>query len=50
MSDVAGERLGKVAINRRMQACMLVLQLLFLRGSESMGNHDSSIVDADGVD
>jgi hypothetical protein len=24
--------------------------LLFLRGSESMGNHDSSIVDADGVD
>jgi oxalate decarboxylase len=28
----------------------LALQLLFLRGSESMGNHDSSIVDADGVD
>ena len=28
----------------------LALQLLFLRGSESMGNHDSKIVDAGSVD
>jgi hypothetical protein len=28
----------------------LALQLLFLRGSESMGNHDSNIVGADSVD
>jgi hypothetical protein len=28
----------------------LALQLLFLRGSESMGNHDSKIVGADSVD
>jgi hypothetical protein len=28
----------------------LALQLPFLRVSESMGNHDSKIVDADGVD
>jgi hypothetical protein len=27
----------------------LALQLPFLKGSESMGNHDSEIVDADGV-
>jgi hypothetical protein len=30
--------------------CLLALQLLFLRGSESMGNHDSKIVDAGSVD
>jgi hypothetical protein len=29
---------------------MLALQLRFLKGSESMGNHDSNIVDAGGVD
>src|SRR5882672_1080202 len=29
---------------------MLTLQLLFLSGSESMGNHDSIIVDAGSVD
>jgi len=28
----------------------LALQLLFLKVSESMGNHDSKVVDADGVD
>ena len=28
----------------------LALQLLFLRASESMGNHDSEIVDAGSVD
>ena len=28
----------------------LALQLLFLSGSESMGNHDSNIVDAGSVD
>jgi Domain of unknown function (DUF4411) len=28
----------------------LALQLRFLKGSESMGNHDSKIVDACGVD
>ena len=27
----------------------IALQLPFLKGSESMGNHDSEIVDADGV-
>jgi len=31
-------------------ASSLALQLLFLRGSESMGNHDSKIVDAGSVD
>jgi len=29
---------------------MLTLQLLFLKASESMGNHDSKVVDADSVD
>ena len=29
---------------------VLALQLPFLSGSESMGNHDSNIVDADSVD
>jgi hypothetical protein len=29
---------------------LLALQLLFLRASESMGNHDSKVVDADSVD
>jgi hypothetical protein len=28
----------------------LTLQLLFLKASESMGNHDSKVVDADSVD
>jgi hypothetical protein len=28
----------------------LTLQLLFLRTSESMGNHDSNVVDASSVD
>jgi len=30
--------------------CRLALQLPFQRVSESMGNHDSKIVDADSVD
>jgi hypothetical protein len=28
----------------------LTLQLLYLKASESMGNHDSKVVDADSVD
>jgi hypothetical protein len=28
----------------------LALQLLYLKASESMGNHDSKVVDADSVD
>jgi hypothetical protein len=32
------------------EKCGLALQLLFLTISESMGNHDSKIVDADSVD
>jgi hypothetical protein len=31
-------------------ASFLALQLLFPKVSESMGNHDSKIVDADSVD
>jgi hypothetical protein len=38
--------LGKERGARR----QLALQLLFLSGSESMGNHDSNIVDAGSVD
>jgi hypothetical protein len=38
-------------IGERAQALtVLTLQLLFLRASESMGNHDSKIVDAGSVD
>jgi hypothetical protein len=32
------------------RALAIALQLPFLKISESMGNHDSKIVDADGVD
>ena len=31
-------------------SCALALQLPFLQVSESMGNHDSKVVDAGGVD
>jgi len=31
-------------------ALFLTLQLIFLKASESMGNHDSEIVDAGSVD
>jgi hypothetical protein len=34
----------------RVVALVLALQLRFLKGSESMGNHDSNIVDACCVD
>jgi hypothetical protein len=34
----------------RLDLDALALQLLFLKVSESMGNHDSKIVDAGGVD
>jgi hypothetical protein len=33
-----------------MGAGALALQLLYLKASESMGNHDSKVVDADSVD
>jgi len=35
---------------RVVSACTLALQLPFRQISESMGNHDSKIVDADSVD
>jgi hypothetical protein len=48
-----GSRLSISGLSRRLgeQRCSsLALQLLFLRASESMGNHDSKVVDADSVD
>jgi len=41
---------GAVRILGSMKAYKLALQLPFLKISESMGNHDSKIVDADSVD
>jgi hypothetical protein len=41
---------GELAIAREEPEAGLALQLPFLRISESMGNHDSKIVDADSVD
>ena len=38
------------AKNSLNESVPLALQLPFLKISESMGNHDSKIVDADGVD
>jgi hypothetical protein len=35
---------------KAVSVCGLALQLCFLRASESMGNHDSKIVDAGSVD
>jgi hypothetical protein len=35
---------------RRAKERALALQLLYLKASESMGNHDSKVVDADSVD
>ena len=44
-----GEASASDALRHRIEG-ELALQLLFLRGSESMGNHDSNIVGADSVD
>jgi hypothetical protein len=38
------------ALDKRKRGAILALQLPFLQVSESMGNHDSKIVDAGGVD
>jgi hypothetical protein len=38
------------APDRGRRALHLALQLLYLKASESMGNHDSKVVDADSVD
>jgi hypothetical protein len=35
---------------KRSKTSRLALQLLYLKASESMGNHDSKVVDADSVD
>jgi hypothetical protein len=37
-------------IRDRLREKLLALQLLYLKASESMGNHDSKVVDADSVD
>jgi hypothetical protein len=39
-----------MAIPKTGSAAPLALQLLYLKASESMGNHDSKVVDADSVD
>jgi len=39
-----------MALIRTTEQGVLTLQLLFLKASESMGNHDSEIVDAGSVD
>jgi hypothetical protein len=39
-----------MTISGFLPAGALALQLFFLWSSESMGNHDSDIVDANGVD
>jgi hypothetical protein len=41
---------GSTLASPRNDAAGLVLQLPFVRFSESMGNHDSNIVDAGSVD
>jgi hypothetical protein len=43
-------QLGIAAISETSYDARLALQLPFLKISESMGNHDSKIVDADSVD
>ena len=45
-----GRETGGILIPTNDEYVALALQLLFLCGSESMGNHDSNIVDADSVD
>jgi hypothetical protein len=45
LSNEFAPRFSEMRRNR-----LLALQLLFLRASESMGNHDSKVVDADSVD
>jgi hypothetical protein len=48
---VSASRLRDESIQlQHIMLCRLALQLRFLRGSESMGNHDSKIVDAGSVD
>jgi N-acetylglutamate synthase-like GNAT family acetyltransferase len=42
--------LDNIAVDPNAQGQGLALQLPFLKISESMGNHDSKIVDADSVD
>ena len=44
------EALGMIEGECLYKYCGLALQLLFLRVSESMGNHDSKVVGADSVD
>jgi hypothetical protein len=50
----AGTIGGEAALGRRARkdgmGIDLALQLLYLKASESMGNHDSKVVDADSVD
>jgi hypothetical protein len=41
---------GRLAEAARRRLERLSLQLLYLKASESMGNHDSKVVDADSVD
>src|SRR5258708_4201085 len=50
--DIGRSAAGGVAragFDRMVAEVCLALQLPFLKGSESMGNHDSEIVDDDGV-
>jgi hypothetical protein len=42
--------LANPAVRHFIELLALALQLPFLKISESMGNHDSKIVDADSVD
>jgi Leucine-rich repeat (LRR) protein len=49
--DLSDNRIGdKGAQTLRASQPSLALQLLYLKASESMGNHDSRVVDADSVD
>jgi sporulation protein YlmC with PRC-barrel domain len=50
INDVILDKSGKVENVVLGVGGFLALQLLFLTISESMGNHDSKIVDADSVD
>jgi hypothetical protein len=47
LEAIAGRVRSAFAVHREFE---LALQLLFLRASESIGNHDSEIVDASSVD
>jgi hypothetical protein len=46
---IAGTPADNLTI-KRLTACNLALQLLLWEMSESMGNHDSEVVDASSVD